>query len=203
MDKKRGKKQKEMFSLKKQYKQSWEFLKESKNFIFWIIFLFFIFTLIGFFIPISDSLLKEILKFINELLEKTKGMSQLELIWFIFLNNLEVSFFGMVAGIFLGIFSIIFAISNGLFLGIVSALTVQEEGYSVLLSLLPHGIFELSAIFISLGLGLKFGSFIFKKKKKQCFENYFWNCLRVFFFIVVPLLIVAAIIEGSLIFLFR
>ena len=128
-------------------------------------------------------------------------MSQLELIWFLFSNNLEVSFIGMISGVFLGIFSVIFAISNGFFLGIASALTVQEKGYLILLNLLPHGIFELPAIFISLGLGLKLGSFIFKKQKKQCFENYFWNCLRVFFFIVVPLLIIAAIIEGLLVFI--
>ena len=37
---------------------------------------------------------------------------------------------------------------------------------SDLFRLLPHGIFELPAIFISLGLGLRFGMFIFQKEKE-------------------------------------
>ena len=89
---------------------------------------------------------------------------------------------------------------NGWLIGLLSAAIIQERSVGYLLAgLLPHGIFELPAIFISLGLGLKIGSFIFQKKKIYSFNNYFWSSLRVFIFIVIPLLIAAAIIEGSLI----
>ena len=71
----------------------------------------------------------------------------------------------------------------------------------VLWRIFPHGIFELPAVFISLGLGLKLGTFIFQRNKLKAFAEFFWNSLRVFLFIVLPLLIIAAIIEGSLIFL--
>jgi len=50
-------------------------------------------------------------------------------------------------------------------------------------------------------MGLKFGTFIFQKKRMKSFKNYFWNGLRVFLLVVIPLLIIAAVIEGSLIFL--
>ena len=191
------------FSLKDNYIQSWNYVKESRNFIYIIIGVFFIFSLIGFFIPAPDILSEQILKFIQELLEKTENMSQGELISFIFLNNLQSSFFGMIFGIFLGIFSIIAGIANGYLLGFVASMSVKNEGSLILLKLLPHGIFELPAVFISLGMGLKLGMFVFQKEKFESLKRDFWNSLRVFLFIVIPLLIIAGIIEGSLIFLSR
>ncbi len=189
------------FNLKEEYKQSWNYLKESKNFIYIIIAVFFVFVLIGFFVPAPDSLVEQILRFIEELIEQTKGMSRGGLIKFIFLNNLQSSFYGMMLGILLGIFPILAAIANGYLLGFVSSMSVENGGFLVLWRLLPHGIFELPAIFISLGLGLKFGTFIFQKRKLEIFKEYFFNSLRVFFLIILPLLIIAGIIEGSLIFL--
>ena len=193
-------KKEKKFNLKEEYKQSWNYLKESRNFIYWIVAVFFIFALIGFFVPASESIKEQILNFIKELLEQTKDMSGGELTKFIFLNNLQASFFGVVFGIFLGVIPIIFSIVNGYLLGFVALISVKSEGFLVLWRLLPHGIFELPAIFISLGLGLKFGTFIFKKKKLESFKEFLFNSLRVFLFIVIPLLIIASIIESSLIF---
>jgi stage II sporulation protein M len=191
---------KKEFNLKKEYKKSWNYLKESRNFIYFIATIFLISILVGFFIPAPDSIVKQILEFIQELLEKTQGMSQGELIKFIFLNNLQSSFFGMIFGVLLGIFPVITTIANGYLLGFITS-TIVESGESLtLLRILPHGVFELPALFISLGLGLKFGTFIFQKRKVKSFKEYFWNSTRVFLFIVIPLLIVAGIIEGSLIF---
>jgi len=42
-------------------------------------------------------------------------------------------------------------------------LSVGIEGYGILWRLVPHGIFELPAVFISLGLGIKLGTFIFRE----------------------------------------
>jgi len=201
MKKKRKKRSEGYF--KRNYSESWNYIKESKNFIYIIIGLFLIFILIGFFIPVPKNLLEQILKFIQELFEKTQGMNVRELISFIFLNNLKSSFMGMIFGFVFGIFPLISTISNGYLLGFVSSISVESQGISILLRLFPHGIFELPALFISLGLGLKFGTFIFQKEKFNSFRRYFYNSLRVFFFIVLPLLIIAAIIEGSFIFLFK
>jgi len=200
MVKKRGKKN---FSLKEEYRDSWGYIKDSRNFIYIVIGIFLIFGLIGFFIPAPDFLMEQILDFIRELLEKTQAMSQMELIQFIFFNNLKSSFFGMVFGIALGIFPLFSSIINGYILGFVASMTVEGEGLSVLWRLLPHGIFELPAVFISLGLGLKLGTFVFYEKKLETFKEFFWSSLKVFLFIVIPLLILAGIIEGSLVFLLR
>jgi stage II sporulation protein M len=185
--------------LVRNYKASWKYIKDSRDFIYSTILVFAIFAAVGFFFPFFFN--EQILDFIKEILEKTEGMSQGELIWFIFSNNIQSSFFGMILGFFLGIFSVLIAVANGYVLGFVSELVVTEAGYLALWRLLPHGIFELTAIFISLGLGIRFGTFIFQKKKGEAFKNYLWESLRVFIFIVVPLLVIAAIIEGSLIFL--
>lgn len=193
-------KKKKNFDLKTEYKKSWSYIRETRNFIYIFIAVFFFFTLLGFFLPAPEPLAEQILKFIEELLEKTQGMSQGELISFIFLNNVQSSFFGMILGVLLGIFPIITIVVNGYILGFVASASVQTNGFFVLWRLLPHGIFELSAIFISLGMGLKLGTFIFQKNKGESFKEYFWNSLRVFLFVVIPLLIVAAVIEGSLIF---
>ncbi|MAH03760.1 hypothetical protein CMI39_03170 [Candidatus Pacearchaeota archaeon] len=187
------------FNLKEQYRASWNYIKESKNFIYSVIGLFFVFILIGFFLPTPEFIVEQILEFIKDLLEKTKDMSQGELIRFILLNNAQTSFFGIIFGLLLGIFPVIVTIVNGYLLGFVASISVKQEGFFVLWKLLPHGIFELPAIFISFGLGLKLGTFIFKNNRGKSFREYLINSLRVFLFIILPLLIIAAIIEGILI----
>ena len=195
------KKKKEQFNLKEEYKKVWNYLKNSKEFIYGIVVIFFIFALIGFFIPASESVREQLLSFMKEILAKTEGMSQFELIKFIFFNNAQSSFYGLIFGVLIGIFPLVATVLNGYFLGFVASISVQADGASVLWRLLPHGIFELPAVFISLGLGVKFGTFIFQKKRLKLFKEYFFNSLRVFFLVVIPLLIIAAIIEGSLMFL--
>jgi len=200
-----GKKEKQIKKrgnfLARNYLESWRYLKKTKNFIWAVVILFLIFALIGFFIHPPAELEKIILSYIMQILEKTRGMSLFELISFIFFNNMQTGFFGIILGFLVGLFPVILTLVNGYVLGYVSFLAVSSGGASSLLNLLPHGIFELPAIFISLGLGLKFGTFIFEKNKGAFFKEFFINSLKVFVFIIIPLLIIAAIIEGSLIFI--
>jgi len=228
------------FSISKIYSESWEYIKFCRNKIYFIIGIFFVFAIIGYFLPVSQSIIEIILNYIEKILEQTKDLSGLQLIYFIFLNNLQASFIGIIFGIFLGITPIFLAIVNGYVLGFVAALTVKQVGVLSLLNLLPHGIFELSAVFISLGLGLNLGiPFIYRYFKYYSKKDNFLalimgilflfpaiiltliinrnlrkiqlndflyrlgNSMKVFLFIVIPLLIIAAIIEGSLIHLVK
>lgn len=186
----------------KPYLKSWNYILDSFNFIKIVIILFFVFTLVGFFVPVPEGLAEKIFEFLEQLFNKTKDMSQFGLIKFIFLNNLQSSFSSLIFGIFFGIFPIIVAVMNGYLLGFVAFLSVSEEGLFVLWRLSPHGIFELPAVFISLGLGLRLGFLAFQTKKLKNFKYYFIDSLRVFVFVVLPLLLFAAIIEGSLLTLF-
>jgi stage II sporulation protein M len=187
------------FNLKKEYVKSLKYLLASKKFIFISMGIFFFFCLIGFLIPAPDSIVNLIRNFIQELLRETENFSHSEMVFFIISNNLKSTFFGIFLGVLFGIFPVLSAIMNGYLLGFVSMMSVGNSGFLSLFNLLPHGIFELPAIFISLGLGLRLGYSFFKEKKK--IKENLINSFRIFLIIVLPLLIVAGIIEGTLIFL--
>lgn len=197
------KRKQKKFSLIEQYRKCWEYLNESKNYLFFVIGIFFFSGFIGFFVPAPDWVYEKIIEFVSELLKETENLGQFGLIKYIFLNNIQSGFFAMILGLFFGIFPIISTVLNGYLLGFVSYFATQSEGILVLLQLFPHGIFELPAIFISFALGIKLGTILFKDKKRETFNNYIIESLRVFFFVILPLLVIAAIIEGSLIFLGR
>jgi stage II sporulation protein M len=189
--------------LVKEYSESWEYLKGLKFFILAILGIFLFAGIFGYFVQPPDNIYNQIINYIQELIQLTEGKSLFGLIVFIFVNNLKSSFFSIIFGVVFGIFPAIAAFANGYFLGFVSRITINSEGFSVLWHLVPHGIFELPAIFISFALGLKLGTFIFGKKKKETFVDYLWNSIRIFLLVVLPLLVVAAIIEGILIFVSR
>lgn len=202
MTKKRGNIGKtKKFNLIHEYKECLRYLQESKKFVYTIIGIFLLFLLIGFFIPAPEYIYNQIIKFIQEILAQTEGMTQFEMITFIISNNLRSTFFGIIFGFILGVFPLVSALANGYLLGFVSAATVNSGGFLTLGKLFLYGIFELPAVFISLGLGLKLGTFIFQKKKLAFFRNNLINSLKVFLLIVIPLLLIAGIIEGTLIVL--
>jgi stage II sporulation protein M len=195
----KNKKQNKQNFFKEQYKKSFDYIRQSKNFIFFVILIFFIFALIGFFMPVPAFISEKIAEFIRDLIAKTEGMSKREIISFIFWNNLQTGFLGFILGFIFGIFPFLATAVNGFVVGFVANQGVQSEGVFILWRLLPHGIFELPAIFISFGLGIKLGTFIFKKRKFEAFKKFFLESIRVFISIIIPLLILAAIIEGLLI----
>lgn len=200
--KKRAKKGKVQNFFRENYFRSWEYIKESKNFIWAVVIVFFISAIMGFLFQ-PPAVINIILDYIKEVLARTEGMSSVRMIEFIFLNNLQSGFMGMMYGFFLGIFPILATFANGYVVGYVSSSVISSSGAISLLNLLPHGIFELPAIFISFGMGIKFGTFIFYKKKMEHFGKFLIDSVRVFVFVVLPLLIIAAIIEGGLIFFLK
>lgn len=194
---------KKSFSLLNEYKECWKYIQESRKFIYFVAGIFLFFLLMGFFVSAPEFLSNGIMKFIRGLLTDTQNMSQLNLISFIISNNVQSTFFGIIFGIFFGLFPLASAVANGYVLGFVSSISVNNSGLLSLFKILPHGIFELPAIFISLGLGLKTGMFVFRKDKMKAFMDYLSNSLRIFLLIIIPLLIIAGIIEGTLVFLLK
>jgi len=182
----------------KNYKLCWKFLKETKNYIWFSVFLFFLFAVIGFIFPTFFK--QQIFDYILGITLKLKDYSAIQLIGFIFFNNLKASFFAIVLGIALGVIPIIFTVTNGYLLGFVARYSVSENGFLVLWRILPHGIFELPAVLMSIGIGLKLGASFFKKNKKKTFKSKFIESIRFFVFVIFPLLLIAAIIEGILVF---
>lgn len=177
-----------------------DYLKESKNYAIAIGLIFACGLITGFVFSGNFSFLDEFLK---EIMQKIEGMNAFELILFILGNNAKSAFSGMVFGLVLGIFPVIVSMFNGILLGYVMKGVWINDGFGQIWRILPHGIFELPAVFISLGLGLKLGMTIFSKRKKGEFLRRVKNSALIFLSVVVPLLVIAAVIEGVLISLYK
>lgn len=183
-----------------QFRRALGYLKESRTYVYAITLIFVCGGLLGFIFSGEFGFLDEILK---GLLEQIEGLSASGIILFILQNNLKSAFCGLALGVLLGIFPVATSFFNGLVLGYVMKGVWFDSGLGRFWMILPHGVFELPAIFISLALGLKLGMFVFSKNKGVEFMERAKNSMIIFVFIVVPLLIVAAVIEGLLISLYQ
>ena len=184
----------------KKFKEVVKFLKETKIFLIAIIILFLASAILGY-IYQPPKLVEMVLKIIEDLTLQTENYNFLEMFVFILQNNLKSSFFGIILGPLLGIMPVFSTALNGYVIGFVGKLSVENFGSISLLRLLPHGIFELPAVIISLSLGLRlFTQLLTAKKTKETFLYNLENSLWTFLYIVFPLLLIAAIIETILIF---
>lgn len=186
------------------YKISLKCLKDAKNYIWFSAISFFCLSLTGFLFPIFFQ--QQIFGLIKDLLIQTDGLDVWNMIRFIFINNLKSSLFAIFCGVFFGVIPFAVLIVNGYVLGFVANKTTASEGFFVLWRLFPHGIFELPAVLISIAIGLKLGMFLFVYKGKNKLRElgkWLLNGLRIFVFIIVPLLVIASIIEGCLIVFLR
>ena len=181
------------------FQEALSYIYNSKNYIFSVAGLFLFFLLLALLFPTPEVIAEQVKELIKGLVEKTQGLGTLELILFILQNNLMVSLIGLLLGFILGIVPFIFTISNGYVLGYVFKLVVSADGASSLWKIILYGVFEIPAVFISLGLGIKLGTSLFAKNSVEEFFRRLVLSLKVFVFVVVPLLIIAAIIEGILI----
>jgi stage II sporulation protein M len=179
------------------FADSWNFLVGKKKFFFIAMFLFIAGSLIGFMeADLFGEYFKELIK---EIAGQTYGLDFVEMFWFIFSNNLTSSLVAIVLGVFFGIFPIFHALFNGTLLGYVYFEVSAKAGWGVIWRLLPHGIFELPAIFISIGLGIYIGSAMFYPERKKNLILRIKESLKVFLTIIFSLLVIAAFIESFLI----
>lgn len=179
------------------FNESLKYVSLHKNYIYLVIVVFFASSIFGYF---NSNQLTFIDEAIKDIILKTQGLDALELIWFIFSNNVTSAISSLFLGVLFGVFPIFNAVFNGTILGYVYSKAVPIAGFGVIWRLLPHGIFELPAIFISLGLGVHLGMSFFTTGRLNTFKERFRNSLKVFLAVVVPLLMLAAVIESFLIF---
>ena len=154
-----------------QYNQSWRTIKQIKNYIWFSLGLFVLFAIIGFIFPVF--FVNEIMALLEKLALGFEGIGVFEMILKIFLNNLQASFLSVALGVVLGLFPLGGLITNGYVLGFVANMAVAEGGVFVLWRLLPHGVFELPAVIISMGLG--YGFYLKRKypRKTAMISRYF------------------------------
>jgi len=129
-----------------------------------------------------------------------RGLPKLQLAAAIFLNNSVKTLAVILLGTLLGVIPACFLLVNGVVLGVVLSLSGQARGLSVtLLSLLPHGILELPAVFLGTAIGIMIGTSIARKlftKSADKIGAELGRALKFFGSVIVPLLLVAAFVEA-------
>ncbi len=129
-----------------------------------------------------------------------RGLPKLQLAAAIFLNNSVKTFAAILLGLGLGILPALFLVINGAVLGVVFYLSSHSRGvWPSLLAILPHGVVELAAVFLGTAIGLLLGDRILKKlmrKSDTTIKSELARALRVFAIVILPMLLVAALIEA-------
>jgi stage II sporulation protein M len=136
---------------------------------------------------------------IKQLKEMIVQESGFETALSIFFNNFKVSIYLVVAGTLL-LPTVFIMFSNGFLVGfIIKYLQIKDMGPLFFLKgIIPHGIFELPALFIAGGIGLRIGvSFLSldNKKRTKDVSKSIREAAAIQVLVVTPLLLLAAFIE--------
>ncbi len=118
---------------------------------------------------------------------------------FIMINNIKVALLAFAGGMLLGLGALLVLIQNGLMLGVVGAMVARYHLSLAFWSfVVPHGVIELSVIFMSGGAGLMIGDAILRPglvTRSRAVETAARRAAQVLFG-CIPLLVVAGTIEG-------
>lgn len=184
---------------------------EYRRFLLYIFAFFFLFTGIGFLSTFYDKeFVRQILgdDYVNMTLENIKNKdtigvyssgSNWGMMVYIIFNNLMVSAYMYISGIFLGLGSLYSLLQNCIMLGAFQTLFHNEGvlGESAR-GIWVHGAFEISAIVIVAMCGLILGSSVLFPKtytRFQSFQKGFKDSFRIYIS-TYPFIIIAGILEG-------
>lgn len=198
-----------MAFLRTQYAKSFSFLRRRVRIIFGICVLVFLLLCVGSYfllLQYSDAAEQVYMQF-SQMVDSAGVMDEAGNIsaMGLFLHNAMASGMSVVYGVmpfaFLPALSLLM---NGVVIGGVLALLRSSAQVSVfrtvVFGLLPHGIFELPAILLAMALGIylckNLTGLILKKDWADRFEDSLENIVRVYCTVVLPLLLVAGVIEA-------
>jgi len=133
-------------------------------------------------------------------LKTFRGLPKPQLAAAIFLNNSVKTLAAILLGLAIGIVPAVFLVVNGVVLGVVFFLSSHSRGvWPSLVSILPHGVLELAAVFLGTAIGLMLGNFVLKRllrKSDAKIGAELGRALRFFSIVIVPMLLAAALIEA-------
>lgn len=187
-------------------------IKESKNYFLLVSCLFVVGFIMGYFLIDSNSnlmkvSLEKIGKVANEINERD---SVVFTIITIFKNNLLIAFLMIVLGLFLGVYPAFAIFMNGLIIGAyIEMIYAKIQSISfILLGMIPHGIFEIPAIIVAAGFGIRLGFLLvkvivekFSVKSNKEYQIKLINAIKQTPAILIGIsviLLIAAIIESTI-----
>lgn len=163
-------------------------LTEVRLHIVWMILAFFLGSTLGVLYPERGE---QLASGFAQMAARLRELGPLALIFAILLRNALAVGVALLLGAVLGLAPLFAALTNGLLVGYL--LSQDPSGWW---RLIPHGVFELPAVFIGWGAGLWLGMWPFRPPRLQTLKRRFGRAVRIYAVIVLPLLIVAAVIEA-------
>lgn len=181
--------------------------KEIKKYLYqlkpYILFAGAIFTaavFVGYFV--AQTFPEEVARILEEIkneLGPLDNIGSFELFLIIFEQNVFALFLSITLGIFLGIIPCFSVFTNGLVLGIIAFEMLSRYSLEILLvGILPHGIIEIPVLIVSSAIGIRMGKVALWRifRKKGSVKKEFKQALKLFFYVLLPLLFIAALIEA-------
>ena len=138
---------------------------------------------------------------LDQLTDMLMALPKPALLVAIFLKNLLAVLFSIILSPMFLLVPVLTLLLNGWLIGLISMAVIQEQSAGFLLAgLLPHGIFELTALFIGEAVAFNFGAAVILSLLKGQGSNLRLNLRQNLKFLtpVIVLLLVAAIIETYL-----
>jgi uncharacterized membrane protein SpoIIM required for sporulation len=168
-------------------------LKDTKGYVYMAAAIFAAAAVVG---AILSERLLDLLGPFKELAESIRGQNPIVMVLMIFVRNSLATLFSVWLGFLFCLVPLYTLVLNGMVLGVLFSVT-ETNILLDLLFLLPHGIFELPAVFIATGLGIWRGVWFVRERGRN--RERALRAYRVYFRVVLPLLLIAAVIEGLLI----
>jgi len=173
-----------------------EYLYKLRYFFLLTICLFFVSLGLGY--VLGEMFSSSVLEVLRQIFGGVGEVNPVWLMLLIFLNNSVKSFFAILLGVLFAIVPLSFVVLNGFVLGVIVYEMVRLKGalYAFVL-FAPHGVIEIPAILFSSAIGVRLGYELFKRIKGEgnVGEELIIG-VRIFIRYILPLLLVAAIIEA-------
>jgi stage II sporulation protein M len=161
--------------------------------------------LTGVLIPLPGK--ERLIRDLEVVLEPFRTLPVSRLFLFILINNTVKAFLVLILGLLFGVAPLFAVTSNGYVLGVAYLYASAELGYGgALLSLVPHGIFEIPAIILSSAYGLWLGMAVIdriRQGRRTDLGARVRHAVIMYFKVILPLFVIAAFIETYLIHLSR
>ena len=174
-------------ALRKHYHRIWTDLLEARAYIVAAVLIFAAGSVLALVIPHVGE---KVIALVLEYFKPFKDKQYLELVVAIFLQNAFSAFLAIACGFVLGLIPSLGAFFNGIVLGAIIHLDPLHA-----FMIIPHGLFELPAIFTAWGLGMWCAGGLFHAQRLEVITVRIKKSLQIYLSLIVPLLIIAAIIE--------
>ncbi len=195
--------------MKQFYIEEWKWFKAKFLKIFIFVFIIFVLTAVSSHVLLVKNPEKAHEAFVD-LAKKLNAKSSMQVTGLkrclaLFLNNVTVSLLSILLGLIPFLFISIFGtFINSFYFGVLTSMAYLE-GFKIapglLVGILPHGIFELPAIFYATSLGIYLTFQISKRillypSGEESLFPLFKRIFKTWVGVIIPLLLVAAIIES-------